>query len=70
MQVESQQLQARDRVRRRLSAALTPEQRLSRLAALLEHCSQVLTESPQAMDRFWRRNLRKRAIRRDPTWTP
>ena len=67
---ESEQLERRNRVRRRLAAALTPEERVERVAALLDHYWQVLTQSPEAMDRYWRRNLKKRAVRRDPTPTP
>jgi hypothetical protein len=63
---ESEQLERRNRVRRRLAAALTPEERVARAAALLDQCWQVLAQSPEAMDRYWRRNLKKRAVRRDP----
>jgi hypothetical protein len=67
---ESEQLQRRNRLRRRMSAALTPEQRAERMAALLDHYWQLLAQSPEAMDRYWRRNLKKRAVRRDPPTTP
>jgi hypothetical protein len=70
MSRESDQLDRRNRVRRRLAASLTPEERVERMAALLEHCAQILAQSPEAMDRYWRRNLKKRAIRHDPSATP
>ena len=67
---EHAHLQARDRVRKRLVAQLTPEQRIDQLGALLDHYSQMLLKSPQAMDHFLRTNLKKRAVRRDPLGTP
>jgi hypothetical protein len=67
MQVDPRQFQVRDRLRRERSARLTPEQRIEQLDALLEECSQMLAENPEAMARFWRRNLKKRAVPRDAT---
>jgi hypothetical protein len=67
MQVDPRQFQIRDRLRRQRSARLTPEQRIAQLDALLEECSQMLAENPDAMARFWRRNLKKRAVPRDAT---
>jgi hypothetical protein len=65
MQIEQRLFQARDRLRRRLAAALTPQQRIERLAVILDDCARLLAANPEAMDRFWRRNLRKRAVRRE-----
>jgi hypothetical protein len=70
MQIDPRQFELRDRLRRRYSAQLTPEQRIQQLDALLEECSELLAQNPEAMARFWRRNLKKRAVRRDPTRTP
>jgi hypothetical protein len=67
MQIDPRQFAVRDRLRRRRSAQLTPEQRMEQLDALLAECSQMLAENPEAMARFWRRNLKKRAVRRDAT---
>ena len=69
MQIDPGQFQIRDRLRRRRSAQLTPEQRIEQLHALLEESSQFLAQNPDAMRRFWRRNLKKRAVPRDPTRT-
>lgn len=67
MKIDPRQFQIRDRLRRERSARLTPEQRIQQLDALLDECSQMLAENPEAMERFWRRNLKKRAVRRDAT---
>jgi hypothetical protein len=56
-------LSPRDRYRRRLIASLTPEQRMERMEQLQRAAFETLAQNPQAMERFWRRNLRKRAIR-------
>lgn len=69
MSWESEQLELRNRVRRRVAWALTPEQRLERMTALLDHYWQLLSHSPEAMERYWRQNLRKRAVRREPPTT-
>ena len=69
MSDELEHLNARDRVRKHLVARLTPEQRIEQLAALLDHYSRLLLASPQAMDHFWRTNLKKRAERRDSLGT-
>jgi hypothetical protein len=55
---ESEQLERRNRLRRHQALALTPEQRAERMAALLDHYWQLLAQSPEAMDRYWRRNLK------------
>jgi hypothetical protein len=44
---------------------MTPEQRLERMAELQAYAWQMLQQNPEAMDRFWRRNLRQRAARLD-----
>ena len=67
MHVDPLQFQVRDRLRRQRSARLTPEQRIEQLYALLDECTQMLAENPEAMARFWRRNLKKRAVPRDAT---
>ena len=60
------QLQARDRLRKHLAAQLTPHQRLERMAALQAEAWNTLQQNPEALARFWRRNLRQRAARRGP----
>ena len=67
MDIDPRQFQIRDRLRRQRSALLTPEQRIEQLDALLEECTQMLAENPEAMARFWRRNLKKRVVPRDAT---
>jgi hypothetical protein len=67
MNDEARQLAARDRLMRHEAAKLTPEERLTRMAALQEHYFAMLQQSPECFDRFWRRNLRKRAIHHDPS---
>jgi hypothetical protein len=47
---------------RRLAAAMTPAQRIERMAQLEQSCFALLASSPEAFARFWRRNLRKRAV--------
>lgn len=46
--------------------AMTPEQRLARMAMLQEELFARLKQSPEAWNWFWRRNLKKRAIHREP----
>lgn len=53
---------ARDRYRRRLHRQLSPDERLRRMAELTEAAFAILRQNPQGWDRFYRRNLRKRAI--------
>ena len=65
----SEQFEKRDRLRKRMAAQLTPEQRLERMAELQAHAWQVLQQNPAALERFWRRNLRERAARRLPRET-
>ena len=60
---EEEQLASRRRLMRRLSAGMTPDQRLERMAQLQRSCFDLLSSSPEAFARFWRRNLRKRAVR-------
>jgi hypothetical protein len=66
----SQQLQVRDRLRKRLAAQMTPEQRLQRMAELQAYAWAVLQQNPEGLERFWRRNFRQRAARRYPRATP
>ena len=67
---EEQQLFAiRDRLMRRETAKLTPEQRMERMEALQRQAFKLLRQNPQAWDRFWRRNLKKRAVPRDQNLT-
>ncbi|MCC6423145.1 MAG: hypothetical protein IT447_06665 [Phycisphaerales bacterium] len=63
---ERNQLALRDRLMRREAAKLTPEQRMERMEALQQQAFELLRQNPQAWDRFWRRNLKKRAVPRDP----
>jgi hypothetical protein len=51
------------RVMRRLAAAMTPAERIERMARIEQSCFALLSSSPEAFARFWRRNLRKRAVR-------
>ena len=66
----TEQLQKRDRLLKRLAAQMTPEQRLQRMAELQAQAWQTLQQNPEGLSRFWRRNLRQRAARRDPRGTP
>lgn len=61
----TEQLQRRNRYRKRLAAELPPEQRLQRMAEMQELAWVLLQQNPEALDRFWRRNLRQRAVRDD-----
>ena len=61
----SEQLQRRDRYRKRLAARMTPDQRLQRMAELQAQSWQVLQQNSEGLARFWRRNLRRRAVRHD-----
>ena len=70
MSDEQRQLAIRNRLRRREALKLTPQQRLKRMAALQEYYFEMLKKSPEAMQRFWRRNLKKRAVRRDYSISP
>ena len=60
---EEEQLARRRRLMRRLAAGMTPAERLGRMAQLEESSFALLSRSPEAFARFWRRNLRKRAVR-------
>ena len=63
---EEQQLFAiRDRLMRRETAKLTPEQRMERMEALERQAFDLLRQNPEGWDRFRRRNLKKRAVPRD-----
>ena len=65
---EEQQLFAiRDRLMRREAAQLTPRQRLERMEALERQAFDLLRQNPEGWDRFRRRNLKKRAVPRDPS---
>jgi hypothetical protein len=55
------ELARRDRYRRALMARLTPEQRMERFWALQAYCFAEMMKSPGAYERYWRRNLKKRA---------
>ena len=57
------QLAARDRVMRAVARRTTPAERLARMEALQNAAWDILNTSPQAFERFWRRNLRERAAR-------
>ena len=62
-------LHLRDRLRKRLAAQLTPEQRLEAMAALQAEAWEALRQNPEGLARFWRRNYRQRAARRHPRGT-
>ena len=63
---ESEQLTRRNRLMRDEALRLTPEQRMARMADLQNASFDALYRSPGAFDRFWRRNLKKRAVHREP----
>jgi len=63
MTPEAPKLTAGDRYRRKLVAALTPEQRLQRMEELHQIAMATLAQNPEAMEQFWRRNLHQRAAR-------
>ncbi len=65
MEDESEQLARRDRLMREMARAMTPEQRIARGREMQEEAMRQLQANPEAMDRFMRRNLRQRAVRRD-----
>lgn len=60
------QLAVRDRLMRTEAKNLTPEQRMERFEALQQYSFELLRQNPQAWDRFWRRNLKKRAVAPNP----
>ena len=62
MQDITEQLARRDRFRRALALAKTPEQRMEDMAKLQERMWATLTSSPDGYAHFLRRNFRKRAI--------
>jgi len=66
MSDESEQLARRDRIMRAHYAAMMPRQRLTRMAELEAQSMDVLRRNPEAFQRFWRRNLRARAVPPDP----
>jgi hypothetical protein len=61
-----QQLAKRDRVRRELEQRLTPAQRLRELWEIRARAVDLLKLFPEGHERFWRRNLRQRAISARP----
>jgi hypothetical protein len=63
---ESEQLTRRNRLMRDEALRLTPEQRMARMAELQQAFFEMLQRSPEAYTRFWRRNLRQRAVHHDP----
>ncbi len=52
---------------RREAMRLTPPQRMARVEAMVRQSFETLMKSPEGWDRFWRRNLRKRAVHHGPT---
>ena len=48
---------------RRQNRALTPEARLEKFWQLHEQSMAILQASPEAWQRYWRRNLAKRAVK-------
>ena len=69
MTPESEQLQRRNALRRRLAASLTPEERIERMYTLTQDAWDVLSRNPEALEHYWRRNLKNRAVRRDAAAT-
>jgi len=64
----TEQLATRDRLMREMARKLTPAERIERARQLQEQAMEELRANPEAWDRFYRRNLRKRAI--DPRSVP
>jgi hypothetical protein len=61
------QLAGRDRYRRKLNWAKTPEERVAEMWRYLKSADAVLRSNPAGYAHFLRRNYRKRAIRVPPT---
>jgi hypothetical protein len=61
---ESGEFSRRNRLMRHEVRKLTPAQRMARMEALQQQFFEQLRQSPDAFDRFWRRNLKKRAVHR------
>jgi len=64
MQDESEQLARRDRWMAHIAKQLTPEERVARARAMHEWALKQLQSNPEAFERFYRRNLRQRAVTR------
>jgi hypothetical protein len=62
MEDMAEQFARRDRYRRKLAWAKTPEQRLAEMAELQEYAWATLRQNPQGYAWFIRRNYKKRAI--------
>ena len=58
----SQQLAARDRMRRRLALQATPEERVRDMMRLSQETWDLLRRSPEGYANFLRRNFKARAI--------
>lgn len=58
----SQQLVARDRMRRRLALQATPEERVRDMMRLSQETWDLLRRSPEGYAHFLRRNFKARAI--------
>jgi hypothetical protein len=69
MDTEAADFRVPDELRTEARAA-TPERRLQIIQTLNKKYWAWLEANPEAMDRFWRRNLRKRAVRANPDGTP
>jgi hypothetical protein len=63
----SEQLARRDRYRRKLNWAKTPEQRVAEMWQHLKYADAVLRSNPAGYAHFLRRNHKKRAISALPT---
>ena len=70
METDVPEFEVPEDLRRQHAAATTPEQRVECMRVLMEEYSRWLEANPAAMDRYWRSNLRKRAIRGRPEWMP
>jgi hypothetical protein len=64
MQDEAEQLTVRDRLMRQMAATMSPEERVARAREMHEWALCQLQSNPEAFERFYRRNLRARAVRR------
>jgi len=65
MLFDALQHRARDRLRRKLMDRSTPEERIEKLEMIQSLSFYYLKTTPGAWERFWRRNLRQRAVRAD-----
>jgi hypothetical protein len=49
-----------------MNLALTPDQRMAKFYAMQKAAFERLEQNPEALERFWRRNLSQRAVPHAP----